>query len=642
MKFTSIDLDLNLFYSDLKSEKKFKPLQLHFFNQKGLLTSIGLNKYYSNINFSEKLFKDNISNLIDLEDSINSSHLNKFKLGPYRYAWFSFIHFEQKKVGLLVLPSNNKPSSSSKNTIISLKLLIEQQLQLSHLSQEINKTKKELSNKTLETESLIDVTEIINSQKQAKGQLFSDILIMILSIMNASKGLVLIRDKKSDFFNVEALFNLNKEEEPKHILRITKGILKNLNDSMSSLVINDPENYKLLNFTKKNCIVSPLESNNQLEGAIILIDKESRHGTIRFTNQDLRLFDSLCKKVSLAYDNIQLIDSLKESHKLVENIMSSITTGIIMINVLGEIEFVNNSAKKIFSIDNDDFLQNHYFMVFQNNQNLISLIEEAESQNDVIFENNFKIDDLRGTSHEINLTLSPAFNEENERSGIVFSFEDLSNLNKLKSTFKKYVSENIVDELLKNETSLELGGAQNEVCILFCDIRGFTAMSEKMKPEEVVYLLNNYFESMIDVVFSNNGTLDKIIGDELMVLYGVPLKQHNDAQRAVDSAKQMFQALAKFNDKIAIEGLPKLEIGIGINQGKVVCGNIGSQRQMNYTVIGDAVNLAARLCSHAKAGQIVISKSVFTELENNQGFDEKDPIFVKGKKEQIQNWIFNA
>ena len=142
MKFTGMDLDLNLFYSDIKSEKKFKSLQLHFFNQKGLLTAIGLNKYFSNINFPEKLFKDNISNLIDLEDSVNLSHLNKFKFGPYRYAWFSFIHFEQKKVGLLILPSNNKPSSSSKNTIISLKLLIEQQLQLSHLNQEINKTKK--------------------------------------------------------------------------------------------------------------------------------------------------------------------------------------------------------------------------------------------------------------------------------------------------------------------------------------------------------------------------------------------------------------------------------------------------------------------------------------------------------------------
>jgi adenylate cyclase len=134
-------------------------------------------------------------------------------------------------------------------------------------------------------------------------------------------------------------------------------------------------------------------------------------------------------------------------------------------------------------------------------------------------------------------------------------------------------------------------------------------MSEKMKLNEVVYLLNHYFDAMIEVVFSHNGTLDKIIGDELMVLYGVPLKNENDAQVAVDSAIAMFEALRKFNVDMKKQNYPELKIGKGINYGKVVCGNIGSERQMNYTVIGDHVNLAARLCSHAKPGEIVISES---------------------------------
>jgi len=379
-----------------------------------------------------------------------------------------------------------------------------------------------------------------------------------------------------------------------------------------------------------------------VEGVLLLFDKESRSGLIKFNQQDLRLFDSLSKKVSLAYDNIRLIDSLKTSNNLVDNIMSSITTGIIMINVLGEIEFVNHSAKKIFSIEQEGTLNNHYFMVFQNNPNLISLLEASEIKDEIIYEDNFKIEDSSQTSHEINLTLSPVYNEDNERSGVVFSFEDLSGINKIKSTFKKYVSENIVDELLENENSLELGGAQNEVCVLFSDIRGFTALSEKMKPSEVVYLLNTYFEAMIDVVFSHNGTLDKIIGDELMVLYGVPLKNKNDSQSAVNSALSMFKALEKFNEQMAIENLPNLEIGIGINYGKVVSGNIGSERQMNYTVIGDAVNLASRLCSHAKSGEVVISKSVFEKLDSNQGFKSQKPIMVKGKSKEIENWIYSA
>tara|TARA_B110000008_G_scaffold277998_1_gene320645 strand:+ start:16 stop:858 length:843 start_codon:yes stop_codon:yes gene_type:complete len=278
-------------------------------------------------------------------------------------------------------------------------------------------------------------------------------------------------------------------------------------------------------------------------------------------------------------------------------------------------------------------------MIFQNNTHLIELLEKSENLDEVLYEENFKIQDQKDTSKEINLTLSPVYNEENQKSGVVFSFEDLSGINKVKSTFKKYVSENIVDELLQNETSLELGGAQSEVCVLFCDIRGFTSLSENMKPSDVVQLLNSYFEAMIDVVFTNNGTLDKIIGDELMVLYGVPLKSKNDCQSAVNSAKEMLKTLEDFNKKNTKHNLPKLEVGIGVNYGKVVSGNIGSERQMNYTVIGDSVNLASRLCSHAKPGEIVISESVFERLNNHEGFIEKPSIKVKGKANLIKNWI---
>ena len=451
--------------------------------------------------------------------------------------------------------------------------------------------------------------------------------------------MILLKDEKSGFFSVISQFNILGEDLPKKIVRITKGILKDLNNDKRSKIIDKTQDYELLKSSKKNCVVSPKTSSGIIEGVILLFDKESRNGLVRFTQQDLRLFDSLVKKLSLAYDNIRLIDSLKTSNKLVENIMSSITTGIIMINILGEIEFVNNSAKKIFGFSEEEALNNHYLMIFQNNSSLIELLEKSETLDEVLYEENFKIQDDKDTSKEINLTLSPVYNEDNHRSGVVFSFEDLSGINKVKSTFKKYVSENIVDELLHNETSLELGGTQSEVCVLFCDIRGFTSLSEKMKPSDVVYLLNSYFEAMIDVVFANNGTLDKIIGDELMVLYGVPLKSENDCQSAVNSAKEMLKALEKFNQENTKQDLPKLEVGIGVNHGKVVSGNIGSERQMNYTVIGDSVNLAARLCSHARPGEIVISESVFQRLNDNEGFIEKTSIKVKGKADLIKNLI---
>lgn len=627
--------------SFIASQAGLDDFQLIFFTKKTILISLGLTDYFK-ADFNEEVKISRGLEIIEKEKNTTNKALRSFNFKSFNKALFTTIDINNVAIGAIFVPFKSNLSTNSKNLILSFKDQIENQIKIKELEQKLINSNKELNNKTLEIESLIDVTEIINSQQGMKKDLFENLLITILSILNASKGMVLLKDEKSGFFNIISNFNLSKEELPNKIIRITKGILKELNESKSSKIVDEPLTYELLKSSKKNCIVSPIISGEFVEGVIILFDKESRQGLIKFTQKDLRLFDSLSKKVSLAYDNIRLIDSLKSSNELVDNIMSSITTGIIMINILGEIEFVNQSAKKIFSLEEEELINNHYFMAFQTNPKLIELFEKSEIQNEVIYEDNFNIIDSKEVSHEVNLTLSPVYNENNERSGLVFSFEDLSSINKIKSTFKKYVSENIVDELLQNDSLLELGGAQNDVCVLFSDIRGFTALSETMKPSEVVYLLNTYFEAMIDVVFAHNGTLDKIIGDELMVLYGVPIKNENDSQNAVNTAIEMFKALEKFNKQIEKEKLPKLKIGIGINYGKVVSGNIGSEKQMNYTVIGDAVNLAARLCSHAKSGQIVISESVYGMLEKKEGFENQTPIMVKGKSKEINNWIFEA
>ena len=499
-----------------------------------------------------------------------------------------------------------------------------------------------LGNKMLEIESLIGLTEITYSENQNLENFFQNILLNYISTLNASCGVIFILDENSGSFNVLAELNLSHLKGSNKINRANKGVFKNLNENKRSILKDKSENEVLLNFIEKNGLVGPILTNNKLKGAIVIANKESIGGVTRFNKEDLRLFESLTKKVSLAFEKIKLVDSLQKSTDLVDNIMSSITTGIIKIDLLGEIEYFNSAAHKVFMFDKDTVLKNHYLIVFLDNQNLISLIERIEQDGSVIYENNLKVVDNELNQREINLTISPVFDNGNEYSGAVLAFEDLSDINLIKSTFKKYVSENIVDELLDSGNEIALGGSKNEVCVMFCDIRGFTSMSEKMTPEDVVFLLNSYFQEMIDVVFKNNGTLDKIIGDELMVLYGVPLKSDNDCQRAIDTAIEMFSQLKKFNLKNRSNNLPEVKIGIGINYGEVISGNIGSTRQMNYTVIGDNVNLASRLCSHAKANQIVISKSAHELLSDKIGFTKKSPIQVKGKKDKIDNWVFEV
>ena len=638
---------LNSLHKKLEYIRKipgFEALGVVFYSKKTFLKSIGGSDFIASQPIQTEIGLDDLFEL-----SINQFNRLGFNQTYKSNKIFKVIlknlYINEDKVGNIFLKIERNPDISYDSKIESIHYLAEHLegfISSKYSSFKAKQQERVLSNKLLEIESLIDLTEIIYNQNDNVEGLFENILFTFISTLNASSGMIVLKDEKSGFFNVISNFNIPEQNTSRKIIRASKGIMKELNSDMSSILVDDIEDFELLKFCQKNSLVGPLASNGNLRGAVIIGNKESISGITRFTKEDLRLFDSLTKKVSLAYENIKLIDSLKNSTKLVDNIMSSITTGIVKIDVLGEIEYVNDSAQKVFGFNNEEVLNNHYIAIFSENTGIISLIEKIETDPKVVYENNFKIKDLAGKEHEINLTLSPVFDENNQFSGLVFAFEDLSNVNKIKSTFKKYVSENIVDELLKKDQSIELGGGKNKVCILFCDIRGFTSMSEKMNPEDVVSLLNNYFQEMIEVVFKNNGTLDKIIGDELMVLYGVPIESENDPQKAVDTAKEMFIKLEEFNKVNSSKGYPEIKVGIGINYGEVISGNIGSDRQMNYTVIGDNVNLAARLCSHAKPNQIVISKSVFEKLEDQIGFKNMKPIEVKGKSKKIENWIFET
>ncbi len=612
--------------------------QVYFFSKNFIKKFEVNNLFYSEkINF-QKVFNKFPHKIINQKviDYLNVFEKSNFQKGGV----ISALFYKKKPVGFFYLFSNN-----AKENLFSYSQHIS--FYFDSFFKEFN-LKLKLKNRTtsfqkimLEIESIFNITELLNSNVDNLSELHQNILLYIISTLNASKGILLIKDINSGTYEIKASIGIKENSLNKKMIRDSKGILNDLKTDNKSKIINNIKDYALSDFSELNCLASPIISQKKIHGSIIIYDKESRDGLVLFNDSDLRLFDNISKKISLSFDNILLLDSLKESKKSIDNIMSSISTGIIKINILGEIEYINSSAKKVFSFNSESVIGNHYYMVFEKNNNLIRLIENTEQKKEVLFESNFDIVDFNDSKHQINLTISPVFDDDNEGSGVVLSFEDLSGINKVKSTFKKYVSENIVDELLKNETLLELGGSEKEVCVLFADIRGFTSLSEKMEASKVVYILNNYFQAMIDVIFKHNGTLDKIIGDELMVLYGVPLKSDNDSQNAVNSAFEMLKELSVFNKKMSNKGFPELGIGIGINYGKVVSGNIGSDQQMNYTVIGDNVNLASRLCSVARAGEIIISDSVYENLKNEEAFKSCKPIILKGKSKPIKNWSFN-
>lgn len=208
---------------------------------------------------------------------------------------------------------------------------------------------------------------------------------------------------------------------------------------------------------------------------------------------------------------------------------------------------------------------------------------------------------------------------------------------KIRNTFARYVTPQVVEEILENPEAIALGGKRKECTILFSDIRGFTSMSEKMPPEEVVSILNEYFTVMVKIIFEYGGTLDKFIGDAIMAVWGAPVSHPDDAKRAVLCALQMRKELKRLQEKWKNEKKPVFETGIGINTGEVVVGNIGSERRMDYTVIGDNVNLASRLESLNKQynSHILISEMTYQKVKDVVEVRPIEEVQVKGRTEKV-------
>jgi adenylate cyclase len=209
---------------------------------------------------------------------------------------------------------------------------------------------------------------------------------------------------------------------------------------------------------------------------------------------------------------------------------------------------------------------------------------------------------------------------------------------KIRGAFQYYLTASVINEMLKDPTKLKLGGDKKDLSVLFSDIRGFTTISEKLTPEELVHLLNEYLTAMTDIVFKYDGMLDKYMGDAIMAVFGAPLDQPDHAKRACLTALDMLSELHRLQKKWQDEGKPVLNIGVGINSGDMVVGNMGSEMRFDYTVMGDMVNLGSRLEGINKeyGSNIIFSEFTYNAVKDSMCCRELDMVRVKGKKMPVK------
>jgi adenylate cyclase len=229
-------------------------------------------------------------------------------------------------------------------------------------------------------------------------------------------------------------------------------------------------------------------------------------------------------------------------------------------------------------------------------------------------------------------------NDELGDLGVAFNkmAEDLELKEKIRDSFGRYVTPEIVDLVLESPDNKWMKGYRLDVTVLFVDIRGFTTISENKEPEEIVELLNDYFSDVTDVVIKYGGHLNKFVGDEAMAIFGAPVSDPDHAESAVRAALDIQSAIEEGNRRSGRK--TKITVGVGINSGETVAGNLGSDKRMEYTVIGDNVNIASRLTSIAKAGEILISERTYEHISKKELFniEQRGKVSVKGRKEEVQ------
>lgn len=215
------------------------------------------------------------------------------------------------------------------------------------------------------------------------------------------------------------------------------------------------------------------------------------------------------------------------------------------------------------------------------------------------------------------------------------SYQRTKQEEELRNRISRYVGNNLVEKLIDLKDGVFLETERKNVTVLFADIRSFTAMAERMGAEDVVSMLNEYFSVMVDIVFKNNGLLDKFVGDQLIAVFGLIDTTGNHPENAIRTALEMATAIQEIRKMRQKKGREVFEVGIGINTGAAIIGNIGSENRMDYTVIGDCVNVAARLEQMAKGGEIIVGEKTYLQNRGHFHFESRGEVYVKNKLEPV-------
>jgi adenylate cyclase len=474
------------------------------------------------------------------------------------------------------------------------------------------------------------------------GSMLTKIVSEAARILSADRATLFLHDDKTKelFSRVATGGSIGEIRMPDHLgiagAVYTSGRSINIPYAYADLRFNPAFDKRTGYFTQSILCVPILNEAGRIIGVTQVLNK--RGGP--FSDDDEARLRAFTAQLAISLENAQLFDDVQNVKNYNQSMLQSMSNGVVTLNEDGRINTCNQAGLRILRVDPKAILQQTATQFFgETNPWVLERIKVVDQTltSDVLMDADMVV---QGEKVSVNLTVLPLMSEEDngvrKRLGTLLMIDDISTEKRMKSTMSRYMDPAVAAQLLSGGEEV-LGGKSVTATVLFSDIRGFTTLSEELGPIKTVSMLNEYFSIMVEVITKQGGMLDKFIGDALMAAFGLPVAHDDDEDRAVRAAIGMINALKQFNETRAAAGKSPVDIGIGLNTDSVVSGNIGSPRRMDYTIIGDGVNLASRLESACKqyASRILISENTFKKLRGTYRVREVDSVVVKGKHQPV-------
>jgi PAS domain S-box-containing protein len=489
--------------------------------------------------------------------------------------------------------------------------------------------------------ALSEVGAVINSTLEV-SEVLNRVMDKVIDITGAERGYVVLRDEETERLEFMVARNLDRETLNQQSFQVSRTIVNHVAESGDPVVTTnaqaDPRfqaQESVVSYSLRSILCVPLRVRGQVIG-VMYADNRIKSGL--FGERELNLLIAFANQAAVAIDNARLFERVSSAQKLMDNIFASITSGVITTDTVDKITLFNRAAQRILDIPREACEGTRYLEALPSLSPMLPPLVERVKQTDQSIQGHEAEPVIPGRGRiSLSVNLSPLKDANDETQGVAIVIDDMTERKRFereRGMVKRYLPAELVDRLADLQ-ELRLGGTREVVTILFADIRGFTSYSETHDPEQVVEMINRYYGHVARLVRENGGIVDKYEGDAVVAHFGTPLRPIQDhAWKAVLTAWRTQQITRAYLETIPPED--RLYFGFGINTGEAVAGNIGGEDQMDYTLIGDAVNLSRRLQENAEPGQILIGEDTYQIIKRKVTVTKLAPLHVKGRQASLQ------